>query len=251
MPKSKRNKQIDLTDTKRQFWERKKEFYQKIQSCVENYAHVICVGKNKVMAKTLGLTEKDEFRPNLHKIGQQLKGDRGLLFTNQPIEDVVNWFSSYSEVEYAKSGNIATEDVILQEGPLKQFPNKIEPYLKQLGLSTTLKEGVIYLLEDYVVCRVGDALSPESAKILKLLGKKMAEFKIRLLSVWSNNGNFVDLDSKRKKTKKDKQGPFLRVLTIYRLVVAVAQRSWSRYQRVMSLSPSAPEDPPCRETDAR
>ncbi|GFY57834.1 mRNA turnover protein 4 homolog [Trichonephila inaurata madagascariensis] len=231
MPRSKRNKQMDLTDTKDQFRERKKEFYQKIQSCVKNYAHVfvfaandrrntklrnvrmqwktswICVGKNKVMAKTLGLTEKDEFRPNLHKIGQQLKGDRGLLFTNQPIEEVVNWFSSYSEGEYARSGNIATEDVILQKGPLKQFPNKLEPYLKQLGLSTTLKEGVIYLLEDYVVCRVGDALSPESAKILKLLGKKMAEFKIKLLSVWSNNGNFVDLDSKRKKTKKDKQRP--------------------------------------------
>ncbi|GFR06240.1 mRNA turnover protein 4 homolog [Trichonephila clavata] len=218
MPNPKRNKQKTWTMIKKK-WERKKEFYQEIQSCVKKYAHVfvfaathgrnsnlrnvrmqwktsrICVGKNKVMAKALGLTEKDERRPNLHKIGKQLKGDKGLLFTNQPIEEVVNWFHSYSEGDYARPGYIATEDVILQEGPLEQCPAKLEPSLKRLGLSTTLKDGVIYLLKDYAVCKAGEALSLESARILRLLGKQMVEFKIRLLSVWSQNGNFADLDS--------------------------------------------------------
>ncbi|GFQ70514.1 mRNA turnover protein 4 homolog [Trichonephila clavata] len=229
MPKSKRNKIVELTKTKKHGFEGKKQLYEQIQSSVEKFAHVFvftvndmrntkmkgirdqwkhsrfCIGKNKVMAKALGLTEEDEFRLNLHKIGQQLKGERGLLFTNQPVEEVVNWFRSYSERDYARSGNIATEDVVLPEGPLKQFPHSLESYLRQLGLPTTLQKGVIHLLRDYVVCQAGDKLSPEAARILKLLGYQMAEFSIKIRSVWSQDGNFVDLDSEAKENEEDQE----------------------------------------------
>ncbi|GFW02644.1 mRNA turnover protein 4 homolog [Trichonephila clavipes] len=179
---------------------------------------MFCIGKNKIMAKALGLTEEDEFRLNLHKIGQQLKGERGLLFTNQPVEEVVNWFHSYSEGDYARSGNIATEDVILPEGPLKQFPHNLESYLRQLGLPTTLQKGVIHLLSEYVVCQAGDKLSPEAARILKLLGYEMAEFRIKIRSVWSQDGSFVDLDSKAKENKEDNQRPFMKSFKLVKCV---------------------------------
>ncbi|GFY46004.1 mRNA turnover protein 4 homolog [Trichonephila inaurata madagascariensis] len=242
MPKSKRNKIVELTKTKKHGLEGKKQLYQQIQSNVENFAHVFifsvndmrnnkmksirdqwkhsrfCIGKNKIMAKALGLTEEDEFRLNLHKIGQQLKGERGLLFTNQPVEEVVNWFHSYSEGDYARSGNIATEDVILQEGPLKQFPHNLESYLRQLGLPTTLQKGVIHLLSEYVVCQAGDKLSPEAARILKLLGYEMAEFRIKIRSVWSQDGSFVDLDSEAKENKEDNQGPFMKSFKLAKCV---------------------------------
>ncbi|GFR14027.1 mRNA turnover protein 4 homolog [Trichonephila clavata] len=234
MPKSKRSKLGDLIKTKKHGLEGKKNLYQQIQSNVEEYAHVFifsvndmkstemkkihdqwkhsrfCIGKSEVMAKALGLTEEDEFRLNLHKVGQQLKGERGLLFTNQPVEEVVNWFRSYSEGDYTRSGNTAIEDVILPEGPLKQFSHSQESYLRQLGLPTTLKKGVIHLSKDYVVCQAGDRLSPESARILKLFGYEMAEFSLKIQSVWSQDGSFVDLDSETKENKEDNQGPFKR-----------------------------------------
>ncbi|GBO36355.1 mRNA turnover protein 4, partial [Araneus ventricosus] len=180
----------DLSKTKKHGLEGKKELYKKIQSNVENYAHVFvfavndmrnsklksvreqwkhsrfCIGKNKVMAMALGRTPEEEYRPNLHKIGQVLVGERGLLFTNQSVDEVTNWFQSYSAGDYARSGNIATEDVILPEGPLEQFPHNLESYLRQLGLPTTLKKGVIHLLKEHVVCSEGDRLSPETARIL-------------------------------------------------------------------------------------
>ncbi|XP_055942341.1 uncharacterized protein LOC129972283 [Argiope bruennichi] len=219
MPKSKRNKTVDLSKTKKHGLEGKKELYDKIQANVKNYAHVFvfsvndmrnskmknvreqwkhsrfCIGKNKVMAMALGHTPEGEYRLNLHKIAEMLIGERGLLFTNQSVDEVTNWFQSYSEGDFARSGNIATEDVILPEGPLAQFPHNLESYLRQLGLPTTLKKGVIHLIKEHVVCREGDRLSPETARILKLLGYEMAEFRIKILSVWSQDGTFINLQS--------------------------------------------------------
>ncbi|GIY67766.1 mRNA turnover protein 4 homolog [Caerostris extrusa] len=227
MPKSKRNKQVDLSKTRQKGLEGKKNLYRKIQENVDTYAHVFVfsvadmrntkmknlreqwkhsrffIGKNKVMAMALGRSPEEEYKSNLHKVGQMLKGERGLLFTNQSIDECAKWFESFSEGDYARSGNVATEDVTLYEGPLQQFPHSLEAYLRQLGLPTTLKKsmgidqngGVIHLIQDYVVCRSGDRLSPETARILKLLGYEMAEFRVKLECVWSQDGSFVDFQS--------------------------------------------------------
>ena len=47
---------------------------------------------------------------------QELYGNRGLLFTNTHCDEVLEWFTSYSEEDYARSGCSATQDVMLEEG---------------------------------------------------------------------------------------------------------------------------------------
>ena len=76
------------------------------------------------------------------------------------------WFDKYSELDYAKAGFVATEDVILPEGPLPDFPHSIEPHLRQLGLPTSLQKGIVTLIKEHTVCRTGDVLTPEQARIL-------------------------------------------------------------------------------------
>ena len=66
--------------------------------------------------------------------------------------------------------------------------------MRQLGLPTKLERGVITLTKDFVVCKEGDTLKPEQARILKLLGHQMAEFKIHVTAVWSNDGTFEVLE---------------------------------------------------------
>lgn len=61
--------------------------------------------------------------------------------------------------------------------PNFQFPHSMEPQLRALGLPTSLKKGVVTLLADHTVCKEGDVLSSEQARILKLLGHKQATFK--------------------------------------------------------------------------
>lgn len=71
--------------------------------------------------------------------------------TNRDVPDVLQWFKDFSEPEYARSGFVATKDVILPKGPLEDFSHSIEPHLRQLGLPTSLERGVIHLIKEYQV----------------------------------------------------------------------------------------------------
>jgi len=239
MPKSKRDKEVTLTKTKRKGKETKLKLVDEIRQCVDTYTNLFAFsfdnmrntklaairghfktdgrfffGKNKVMALALGRIAQEEYKENLHRVSKYLNGQCGLLFTNQAVDDVVRYFHTLKDMDFARSGNLATETVELDAGPMEQFPFSLEPQLRKLGLPTKLEKGVVTLTADHAVCQAGDKLSPEQAKILKYLGFKMAEFRIRLLCAWSKNEDdessptFKKLakksEGKKRKSKKNK-----------------------------------------------
>eukprot|EP00735_Rhodelphis_limneticus_P014358 TRINITY_DN8370_c0_g1::TRINITY_DN8370_c0_g1_i1::g.29082::m.29082 TRINITY_DN8370_c0_g1::TRINITY_DN8370_c0_g1_i1::g.29082 ORF type:complete len:243 (+),score=51.19,sp/Q9UKD2/MRT4_HUMAN/51.13/2e-75,Ribosomal_L10/PF00466.15/2.2e-18,RNase_H_2/PF13482.1/0.016,RNase_H_2/PF13482.1/3.6e+03 TRINITY_DN8370_c0_g1_i1:43-771(+) len=217
MPKNKRSKIIPLTKTIKKSHQIKQKLIEKIHEGVENYKNIFVfsygnlpnsklkevrdtwkdsrffLGKNKVMARALGLDESEEHKEGLRQIAKLLKGNRGLLLTNRPKSDVVSWFENYCETDYARSGYVASETVELPEGPLDDQPHSLETTFRKLGMPTALKNGVIVLRKDFTVCRIGEALTPEQARILKHLNKPMAEFRIKLHAVWSEGGEFETL----------------------------------------------------------
>ncbi|XP_028853899.1 mRNA turnover protein 4 homolog [Denticeps clupeoides] len=218
MPKSKRDKKVSLTKTAKKGLETKQKLIEELRQCVDTYRHVFIFsvenmrnnklkdirtawkhsrfffGKNKVMMIALGKGPSDEYKDNLHKISRFLRGEVGVLFTNKTKEEVQEYFGSFKDTDYARAGNTATMAVTLDEGPLDQFPHSMEPQLRQLGLPTALKKGVVTLIKDYEVCKEGDTLTPEQARILKLFGIEMAEFKLSIKCMWnSESGDFVQL----------------------------------------------------------
>lgn len=86
--------------------------------------------------------------------------------SNEKADKILEWFSTYGEADYPRSGFEATEDVIVEEGPLPQFSHAMEPHLRGLGLPTELKAGIINCRHRYAVCRKGDVLNPEQCKLL-------------------------------------------------------------------------------------
>lgn len=102
-------------------------------------------GKNKVIAIGLGRTREEEADDDLHKIANCLKGQCGLLFTDSPKEEVLDWFNNFKYEDFARSGFKVNQSIVLNEGPLKQFSHAIEPYLRQLGLPTKLEKGKFYI----------------------------------------------------------------------------------------------------------
>lgn len=68
--------------------------------------------------------------------------------------------------DYARTGNIATEEVTIVAGPLTQFQHTMEPELRKLGMHTSLRKGVVTLDTDYTICKKGDKLKPEQARLL-------------------------------------------------------------------------------------
>ncbi|XP_009791062.1 uncharacterized protein LOC107773865 [Nicotiana tabacum] len=210
MPKSKRNRAVTLSKTKKKGKEHKENIVNTIRECAEKYssAYVFSfenmrnlkfkefrdqlksssrffLGSNKVMQVALGRSVSDEIRPGLHKISKLVRGDSGLCFTNLSKEEVQRLFNEFEEYDFARTGSAATEKVELQEGPLDQFTHEMEPFLRKQGMPVRLNKGVVELVSDFVVCEEGKPLSPEAARILRLLGIKMATFRLNLICRWT------------------------------------------------------------------
>ena len=142
---------------------------------------------------------------------QLLQGDRGLLFTDSPPEEVLDWFADYKQADYARTGNVVDEEFILPEGESLQLdldldnletsltstaaiefsgpimmneapaPHSLEPQFRKLGLATYLVKGVPTLKAPHTVCKKGDTLNPNQVNLLQLFGKTMSEVSISWL----------------------------------------------------------------------
>lgn len=141
------------------------------------------------------------------KFINDLEGQRGLLFTSHDEDVVTDWFKNFFTEEYARGGFKATEKVVLPEGPLSDFSHAIEPHLRKLGMPTKLDKGVVTLISDFVVCEKGKILTPEQAKILKLIHKPMAKFHVTIESSYSKENGYkrisktCDFSSKKNSRK--------------------------------------------------
>ncbi|CAO2580395.1 mRNA turnover protein 4 homolog, partial [Lemmus lemmus] len=206
-----------LKKTAKKGLELKQNLIEELRKCVDTYIVIFSVanmrnnklkdirnawkhsrmffGKNKVMMVALGRSPYDECKDNLHQVSKKLRGKVGVLFTNRTKEEVNGWFTKYTKMDFARAGNKATLTVSLDPGPLKQFLHSMEPQLRQLGLPTALKKGVVTLLSDYEVCKEGDVLTPEQVRVLKLFGYEMTEFKVTIKYMWdAESGRFQQMD---------------------------------------------------------
>ncbi|GER26715.1 mRNA turnover protein 4 homolog [Striga asiatica] len=120
-----------------------KEFRERLNSSSS-------LGSNKVMQIALGRSVADKIKPGIHKVSKLMRGDSGLCFTSLPKEHIQRLFGEYEDYDFARTGSAATET----------------------GL---------WSLCQTVLCEEGKQLSPESARILRLLGVKMATFKLHLV----------------------------------------------------------------------
>lgn len=202
MVKSRRARPVILTQTKKKGNVRKEQLINNIRDCTDKYNLIISfriqgmrnvflkeirqkmntsrffLGRNKLMQLALGRDEETEVKTGLADLADHLTGACGLCFTNLPREEVLSFFREYREDDYARSGFVATEDIEIPAGPLPpQFEFSMEQYLRnQLLMPTEIRGGKVCLVHEYTVCKKGKKLTPEQARVLKLLDKKMSSF---------------------------------------------------------------------------
>ncbi|KAJ0075041.1 hypothetical protein Patl1_34579 [Pistacia atlantica] len=145
MPKSKHDRAVTLSKTKKKGRELKELIVNSIREAVENYNSIYFFSFENM--RTLKFKE---FR-------DQLKPTSCL-------------FNKYEEYDFARTGSTATEKVELSSGPLEQFTHEMEPLLRKQGMPVRLNKGVVELVSDFVVCEEGKPISPESARILVCSG---------------------------------------------------------------------------------
>lgn len=229
MGRSRRERVVTLTKTRKHVvgLEKKQEFVQKIRDFIDAYAHFYVFstenmrnallkdlraswkdsqfyfGRKRVIQVALGRNVEEEYLENLHKISEHLEGNVGLLFTNRSHEDVLHFFDTYAEDEFARSGFVATRKVDIENGPLDRFePNQIQN-LRLVGLPVDLKKGVVTLSKDFTVCEEGETLTPEKAKILEFMDIRMAKFRVILRCHYSKKDSSFETLSNDEAIEED------------------------------------------------
>lgn len=112
------------------------------------------------------------------------------------------WFDDFHPPDFARAGIRAPKTVTIPLGPVMQhhsdppeaMPHNEEPQLRKLGLTTRLNRGVPTLDVPYKICEQGKKLTPEQSQLLKLLGYKTVEFKIKLLGKWEKETGNVTME---------------------------------------------------------
>ena len=209
MPKSKRRSTKALTNTNKKGRELKSQVVESIRGAIDAYKSVYVfsyenmrtnhfkevrvafrdsrffLGKNKVMKVALGRSNEEEYLTELSKTANDIEGSTGVLCTNQSQEDVEAYFAKTSMISFAKSGFAATETITIPAGFLSEFVGSMYESLHKLGLPVFLNKGQLELTEEYTICTQGEMLTPERAKLLVHFDTPMAEFKLNLVSRWT------------------------------------------------------------------
>ena len=157
---------------------------------------VFMIGKNHVMQIGLGKTEDDEIKRGSSKLNIFLKGNCGLFFTDKTPEEIIPYFKEYSSPYFGNVGSISNQTLILKRGfdeHLADFPSSMESQFRQLGMNIKIDNGKFCLLDDYVVCQEGKALTPDQSKMCKHLNIYLDEFKIFIKAYLGNNGLFKEV----------------------------------------------------------
>lgn len=153
------------------------------------------LGSNKVMQLAMGRDAATSYRPNLYRLASMLVGQVGLLFTNKTHEEMKSFFATYGELDFARSGALATQDIVVPAGPLAaKLQHTMVPQLRKLGLPCELNHGVINVRTETTVCKEGDTLSAEAAQLAKLLDIKMAWFNLTLVASWSRDSELFSVE---------------------------------------------------------
>lgn len=157
----------------------------------------IFLGKNKLLQVALGRTPEDEYSDNLRKVSKLISGGSvGLLFSSRPRSEVEKYFESFVEPDFARAGFEAPKNIFVDNSMLENFPVSMVEQLRKLGLPTQVDNGKVVLMDgraDFRICKEGETLSAEKCKLLVQFGKKISEFRVRLVCRWSG-GEFEMLE---------------------------------------------------------
>lgn len=116
-------------------------------------------GRLRVVAKALGTTQESAYRKGLETIATRLEGDIGLFFTNEDHDSVVDYFESKREMDYVRSGNVVSEEIVIKSGPLtvegELMPHSINAQLQKVSKIWRIEEIAPDLLHCSSVCPAG------------------------------------------------------------------------------------------------
>lgn len=128
--------------------------------------------KNQVARRAF---EKVQGVAGLEDLSNALEGQCALLFTNISPFKLNLLFGMNKILMAAKSGDIATKEIVIPAGNTGITPGPVLSEFKVANVQTKIDQGSIWVNKDTVVARPGDVISTQLASLLSKLNIKPVE----------------------------------------------------------------------------
>lgn len=209
MVKAKRAQIVSLTSAKKKTKQDREPLFEKIQEAFSTYSHVYLIrvknirnnflkqvredlqedsklffGRITLMTKALKLANGDSVDEALGEFCQRAAGSNiGLVFSNMGMVEFKAYCDQIEQQDYARAGFIATETITVPKGIVMRadkepISHTFEGQLRANGMPVLLKNGMLVLDEDHVICRGEEVLTAQQARLLKIFERQMASSHI-------------------------------------------------------------------------
>lgn len=114
------------------------------------------------------------------EVAQLLRGEIGLLFTNENPFELNRFIARNGIRRFAKDGDVAQFELTIPAGNTGINPGPVLSRFGKMKVPTQIKDGKIWVAKDTVVAKAGDKISADLADILRLLNIKPVFETIRI-----------------------------------------------------------------------
>jgi len=156
--------------------------------------------------------------PELFELIPHIRGNIGLVFTNDNIREVRDVLVSFKVPAGAKTGTIAPADVFVPPGPTGMDPGQTA-FFQSLGIATKIVRGTVEIISEVHLIKKGEKIGSSEVALLSKLNIRPFAYGFSIMKVY-DTGSVYDpavLDMSRD----DLMGKFFRGLG---MVAAVGLR---------------------------
>jgi len=155
---------------------------QKVRIALRGKA-VMMMGKNTLMRMIL--REKVATNPKLEALLPFVRGNMGLIFTNDDLAKVRTIVTEYKVPAGAKAGTLAPTDVFVPPGATGLDPGQTA-FFQALNIATKIVKGSIEIVNQVHLIKKGDKITSSAVALLSKLDIKPFFYGIVALSVYEN-----------------------------------------------------------------
>jgi len=155
---------------------------QKVRRALRGRAELM-MGKNTLMRMII--RKNLAAHPKLEALLPLLRGNVGLVFTNDDLAKVRNTVVEYKVPAAAKAGTFAPGDVFVPPGPTGLDPGQTG-FFQALNIATKIARGSIEIIAEVHLLKKGDKITSSTVALLNKLDIKPFFYGITVSSVYEN-----------------------------------------------------------------
>ncbi len=145
------------------------------------------LGKAELKISRNNLIKRSFENANMKGLEKHIQGSMGLVFTDLNPFELNKILRSNRISAPAKAGNIAPEDIVVPAGETSLAAGPIIGDLQRVKVNAQIQRGKIVVMEDSLVVKKGEEVSPDLANILTRLGIEPMEIGLDLSAAYENS----------------------------------------------------------------